>query len=76
MAFVLVQHLDPRHESKLDTILGKSTPMPVHEAKHGVSVEPNNIYIIPPNATMTVTRGVLQLEPRGDVPVHHLPVDS
>jgi len=76
MAFVVVQHLDPRHESKLDTILGKSTPMPVHEAKHGVSVEPNNIYIIPPNATMTVTRGVLQLEPRGDVPVHHLPVDS
>src|SRR5215831_6476741 len=76
MAFVVVQHLDPRHESKLDTILGKSTPMPVHEATHGVSVEPNNIYIIPPNTTMTVARGVLQLEPRGDVPVHHLPVDS
>ena len=76
MGFVVVQHLDPRHESKLDSILGKSTPMPVHEATHGVSVEPNNIYIIPPNTTMTVARGVLQLEPRGDVPVHHLPVDS
>jgi two-component system, chemotaxis family, CheB/CheR fusion protein len=76
MAFVLVQHLDPRHESRLDSILAKSTSMPVHEATHGTRVEPNNIYIIPPNTTMTIAGGMLQLAPRGEVPIHHLPVDS
>src|SRR5262245_48587177 len=47
MAFVLVQHLDPKHESKLDSILAKATPMPVHEAAHDMNVEANSIYIIP-----------------------------
>src|SRR5262249_61529085 len=36
MAFVLVQHLDPKHESKLGDILAKATPMPVQEAVHGM----------------------------------------
>jgi len=71
MAFVFVQHLDPRHESKLAAILAKSTSMQVHEAKHGMSVEPNNIYIIPPNATITVADEVLQLEARGEGIRHH-----
>jgi two-component system CheB/CheR fusion protein len=76
MAFVLVQHLDPKHESKLDTILAKSTGMPVHEAGHGMKVEPNNIYIIPPNTTMTIADGTLQLTARGEMAGRHLPVDS
>src|SRR5262249_6888097 len=76
MAFVLVQHLDPKHESKLDSILAKSTPMPVHEAGHGMRVEAKNIEIIAPNTTMTITDGVLQLAPRGEVAAQHLPVDS
>jgi two-component system, chemotaxis family, CheB/CheR fusion protein len=76
MAFVLVQHLDPKHESKLDSILAKATSMSVREAAHGTRVEPNNIYIIPPNATMTIAGGVLQLTPRGEGAVHHLPIDS
>ena len=76
MAFVFVQHLDPKHESKLDSILAKSAAMPVHEATHGMKVEPNNIYVIPPNSTMTVVKSVLQLAPRGELQLHHLPVDS
>ena len=75
MAFVLVQHLDPKHESKLDSILGKSTSMPVHEATHGMKVEPNNIYVIAPNTTMTIANGVLELTARGET-LRHLPVDS
>ncbi|HET9763810.1 MAG TPA: chemotaxis protein CheB, partial [Casimicrobiaceae bacterium] len=76
MAFVLVQHLDPRHESKLDTILAKSTAMPVHEAAHGMRVEPNAFYLIPPNTTMTVADGALQLSARGEAAGRHLPVDA
>ena len=76
MAFVLIQHLDPKHESSLERILAKATPMPVHEATGGMMVEPNQLYIIPRDATMTIAGGVLKLKPRGESRGPHLPVDS
>ncbi len=76
MAFVLVQHLDPKHESKLDSILAKATPMPVREATNGTALETDRLYIIPPNATMKIADGMLHLEPRGEGGLHHLPVDA
>src|SRR5436190_17606958 len=54
MAFVLIQHLDPRHESRLAEVLEKVSPMPIREATHGTLVEPDHVYVIPPDATMTV----------------------
>ncbi|MBX7279221.1 hypothetical protein K2E96_03775 [Pseudomonas sp. ERGC3:05] len=48
MAFVLVQHLSPDHESALTEILGRIAPIPVVVAKHGMRVEPNRAYVIPP----------------------------
>src|SRR5690606_18639407 len=59
MAFVLVQHLDPTHDSMLVELLGKMTPISVVEAEDGLSVEPNRVFVIPPNATLTIERGVL-----------------
>ncbi|MGH8614141.1 MAG: chemotaxis protein CheB, partial [Gammaproteobacteria bacterium] len=53
MGFVLVQHLDPVHESALTQILAKATAMPVREAANNLPVEPNHVYIIPPNRNMT-----------------------
>ncbi|MBD2139664.1 PAS domain-containing protein [Anabaena sp. FACHB-1237] len=63
MGFVLVQHINPQAKSMLAEILSRTTQMPVVEAGHDMSVEPNNIYIIPPNTTMTITQGVLRLKP-------------
>ena len=74
MAFVVIQHLDPKVESKLPDLLGSSTRMPVVAAGHGEEVRPNHIYVISPNATLSITRGVLQTEPRGEAKPH-LPVD-
>src|SRR6185436_21036064 len=54
MAFLLVQHLDPRHESRLTDILGRKTSMPVLEAAHGMSIQQNKVYVIPPNANMAI----------------------
>ncbi len=54
MAFVLVQHLSPDHKSALADILGKAAAMPVIEAKNGASVTANNVYVIPPDATLTI----------------------
>jgi two-component system CheB/CheR fusion protein len=66
MGFVLVQHLDPTHESELAQLLGRVASMPVKEATNGVEVAPDHIYVMPSNAMMTIARGVLTLEPRPD----------
>jgi two-component system, chemotaxis family, CheB/CheR fusion protein len=75
MAFVLVQHLDPNHESMLTEIIAKITKIPVEEVKSGVAIQPNHIYVIPPNALMALTGGVFQLSPRGKTPGQHLAVN-
>src|SRR5271169_2651417 len=52
MAFVLIQHLDPTHESMLANLLARKSKLPVSQVTDGVMVEPNHIYVIPPNAQM------------------------
>ncbi len=64
MAFVLVQHLSPTHESALAEILGRATRMPVMEVNDTPVVEPNHVYVIPPNRCMDIADGALQLAPR------------
>jgi two-component system CheB/CheR fusion protein len=75
MAFVLIQHLDPNHESMLTEIIAKTTRMPVEEVKSGVTIQPNRVYVIPPNALMALAGGVFQLSPRGKTPGQHLAVN-
>ncbi|HEY3492200.1 MAG TPA: chemotaxis protein CheB, partial [Solirubrobacterales bacterium] len=67
MAFVLIPHLDPTHESMMVPILSKSTRMPVKEVTEGLAVESNHVYVIPPNATMILEGGILRLVPRSKV---------
>lgn len=64
LGFVLVQHLDPQHESALTHILARATTMPVHEVTNNLQVEANHVYVIPPNAGLSIARGVLKLNPR------------
>jgi two-component system CheB/CheR fusion protein len=64
MAFVLVQHLDPSHESKLPQLLGRVTNLPVLEVDGNTRVQPNHVYVIPPNRTMRIEKRVLKLLPR------------
>jgi two-component system CheB/CheR fusion protein len=75
MAFVLVQHLEPTHPSHLSDILSKSTRMPVTEVHDGLRVEADQVYVIPPNANMALSHGVLRLTPRGESRGAHLPID-
>src|SRR6187549_3390144 len=49
IAYVLVQHLDPKHESVLPELLQKVTSIPVLEISVEIKVEPNHIYVIPSN---------------------------
>ena len=57
MAFVLVQHLDPKHDSALQEILARTTKIPLAEVTQGVVVRPNHAYVIPANTNMTVKNG-------------------
>jgi two-component system CheB/CheR fusion protein len=75
MAYVLVQHLDPNHKSDLSSLLSKVAHMPVQEAAHNTVVNPNHIYVIPPNACMTIVKGILQLTPRENTSRPFLSID-
>lgn len=69
LAYVLVQHLDPNHESMLSDLIARRTSMPVAQITDGMRARPNHIYCIPPNATLSIASGRLHLssfkEPRG-----------
>jgi chemotaxis methyl-accepting protein methylase/signal transduction histidine kinase/chemotaxis response regulator CheB len=64
MAFVLIQHLDPTHASFLRDALAKATTMTVSQAEDGTAVEPNHVYVIPPDADISLNRGRLTLASR------------
>ena len=75
MAFVLILHLAPTHESALAEILGRSARMPVRQAEHDMPVEPNHIYVMPPGATLLFSGGRLQLVSRAGAPGVPHPID-
>jgi two-component system CheB/CheR fusion protein len=75
MAFVLVQHLSPKHESILASILARETSMPVKEATEGVRIQPNHVYVIPAGQDMVLKDGTLGLQPRTSTEGRHMPVD-
>lgn len=69
IGFVLVPHLHPRHKSLMVELLSNQTQLPVSEARHGMAVQPNRIYVIPPNRYLGIERGAIVLrappDPRG-----------
>jgi PAS domain S-box-containing protein len=75
MAFVLVQHLEPSHESMLTKQLARATTMPIHEVCEGMRVEPNHVYVIRANAELSLTDGLLHIAGRKAPARHHLPID-
>ncbi len=74
MAFVIIQHLSPDHKSLLVDILGKFTPMPILEAKDGMHIERNHIYMIPPGHNLELVTDVLRLREYSHEHINH-PID-
>ena len=76
IAFAVVQHLAPDHSSALSELLGRRTPMTVEDARDGAAIVANCVYVIPPNATLTIKDRTLRVtkpaQPRG----HRTPIDS
>ena len=61
LAFVLVQHLDPTHESLMADLLGRYTDMPVVQVEDEMPVEADHVYIIPPDRYLMISEGILRL---------------
>jgi two-component system CheB/CheR fusion protein len=75
LAILYVTHLEPHHKSHLPEILPKATGMTVCEVHEGMNVEPDHLYLIPPNTNMALTDGHLTLTPRSPFPGQHMPID-
>jgi two-component system, chemotaxis family, CheB/CheR fusion protein len=70
VACIVVQHLDPGHESLLTEILAKRTSLPVVQAHDGVAAEPDHVYVIPPNTTLSMMGDRIRVTPRASG-LHH-----
>ncbi len=76
LAFVVISHLDPEHKSALGEILARATSMPVRKVEDGLAVEPNHVYVIPPNRDIVIAQAVLHLAPRTETRGAHMPIDT
>jgi len=76
MAFVLIQHLDPTHPSRVVEALARKTRMPVHEIQDGMPIEPGHVYVMAPNVEVSLRQGGFALQPRPHRPGKlSLPID-
>ena len=76
LAYVVVQHLDPTHESVLTALLGKVAKIPVVEIKDQTTIEADHVYVIPPNTAVTMADGRLRLSPPVAPRGQRTPVDG
>jgi len=75
LAFVVVQHLAPHHESALPSLLSGQTSLAVIQAEEGMAVERDHVYVIPPNVQMGIQGGRLHLAPRPSDRSQYTPID-
>ena len=75
MAFVVILHLDPNHKGNIGALLTNHTPMQVTQAEDGMAVEPNSVYVIPPDKDMGIHNRKLLLLPAAKLNGYRLPID-
>jgi two-component system, chemotaxis family, CheB/CheR fusion protein len=75
LAFVLVSHLDPRHNSMLPELLQNQTKMKVRQVADNMQVFANQVYVIPPDKDLAILNNTLQLLDRKKTDGPHRPID-
>jgi two-component system, chemotaxis family, CheB/CheR fusion protein len=75
MAYVVILHLSPEHDSRLAEVLQQSTPMTVTQVTETVTIKPNHVYVIPPNRSLSMQDGTLVLSEVTRVEERRAPVD-
>ena len=75
MAFVVIVHLDPHHESQMAELLQSSSGIPVRQITHSLRVEENHVYVIPPDKDLAMDDGELRVSPRTETARGRAPID-
>ncbi len=74
-AFVVIQHLSPDFESVMGELLAPHTRLKVLRAQHGMRLQPDHLYLMPPKHEMAVADGQLRLTERDPGKGLFLPID-
>ena len=75
LAYLVVQHMDPTHKTLLAELLQRATSMPVRQAIDAQPIQPDSVYVIPPDAEMTVLAGALRLAKPAEKRGQRLPIN-
>jgi two-component system CheB/CheR fusion protein len=75
MAYVVILHLSPEHESRLAEVLQVSAQIPVMQVSEAIKIEPDHIYVIPPNQSLSMVDGTLKLSDVTRIEERRAPVD-
>ncbi|WP_372679256.1 CheR family methyltransferase [Desulfosarcina sp.] len=61
VAFVVIQHLSPNYKSAMDQLLSRTTALPVLQIQNNLTIEPNRIYLSPPEKFVSMAKGRFRL---------------
>ena len=75
LVFVVIQHLSPDYKSLMDELLARNTDIPIHIARDGIEIEPDNIYLIPPRYNLSIFQNKLFLKEYNPKKGLNLPID-
>jgi len=75
IAYVVILHMSPDHDSRLAEVLQTTSLIPITQVKHRVKVVPNHVYVIPPNQNLAMTDGHLELKDMIGIEERRSPVD-
>lgn len=75
MAYVVILHLSPDHDSQLAEVLQSASAIPVTQVENHIRVEPNHVYVIPPNKSLMMNDGHLDISNMTSTEVRRAPVD-
>ncbi|MDN7419931.1 chemotaxis protein CheB [Burkholderia dolosa] len=75
MAFVVILHLSPKHESSADQVLQRATKMPVLQVTESTRIEPDHVYIISPSSELTISGGSLNVSRSQRAPGRPVAID-
>ena len=75
IAFIVIQHLDPTQKGMLPELLQRVSKMHVYQVKDRTKIQPDCVYVIPPNKTMSILNGVLHLFDPLEIRGLRLPID-
>ena len=75
MAFVVILHLSPDHDSQLARVLQHETKIPVSQIVEKTAIEPNHIYVVPPDRHLTIEGNYIAVSANANMEERRAPVD-